>query len=459
MSTTHPTDKVSLKTKLSFGFGGFGKDFGMSVVSILLMYYYTDVVGASAVFIGSVFLVARIWDAVNDPMLGYIVSKTKTRWGRYKPWIFAGTLLNALFTISLFSAHHFSGTTQSIYIVVTYIGWGMTYTMLDAPFWSLIPSITRDKRERERLMPFPRLFASSAYYFASGLGVIAVNKLGGGDDAHGFFLYAIISAILAVASATVTCMWTKTNINDEVNSAQSLNLKEAIKSLTKNNQFVILFSVAMVFYIANGFINGLHMYFYKYVLGDETLFSTFMVWTGVLGIAAVVVFPKLASMIGRQTLFAAALTFPAASSLVLYMAATVAPSSQILVGFAGALAGISTGLYWLMLFLMIADTIDYGDLKLGTRCESVYYSVQTFAVKCTSGVTAFLVGAALTAVNYVPNQTQTPEAIMGIQMLYLAPSVLCLIAYMIYRKFYKLNGDMLDEVQSGLQDKYDVAVA
>lgn len=108
---------------------------------------------------------------------------------------------------------------------------------------------------------------------------------------------------------------------------------------------------------------------------------------------------------------------------------------------------------------MIADTIDYGDQQLGIRCESVCYSVQTFAVKCSGALVGFMVGGALTLINYVPNQVQTAEAAMGIQMLYLAPSLLCFVAYFIYRNKYKLNGDMLDQVQSDLQQKYEMAAA
>ena len=293
--------------------------------------------------------------------------------------------------------------------------------MLDAPFWSLIPGITLDKGERERLMPYPRLFASGAYYFASGMGIMAVNRLGGGDDAHGFFLYAIISAVLAIASATVTCLGTEQNVApEETRQTESMKVKDALGYIFRNKQFAILLTVALIFNIANGFIHSLHMYFYKYVLGNEQIFSTFMLWTGVFGIVAVIMFPRLAAMIGRPKLFASALLLPAASSLVLFFVANFAPSNMALIGFAGALGGISTGLYWLMIFLMIADTIDYGDSTLGIRCESVCYSVQTFAVKCSGALVGFMVGGALTLINYVPNQVQTSEAAMGIQMLYLA---------------------------------------
>lgn len=165
---------LSFREKYSFGIGAFGKDIILAYVNIFLMIYFTDVLYLSPAFVGLLFFVARIWDAINDPVMGMIVDNTHNKFGKFRTWISIGTILNAITLVLLFSSFNFQGKILYVYISTIYILFGMTYTMLDIPYWSWLPNLTSDPHEREEVGVIPRIFASSSYVV---LGVISFQLI------------------------------------------------------------------------------------------------------------------------------------------------------------------------------------------------------------------------------------------------------------------------------------------
>lgn len=152
--------KLSAREKYSYGIGALGKDMICGVIFTYAMVYFTDVLKISAAFVGTLFFFAKFWDAVNDLGMGMLVDNTKTRWGKFRPWLAAGTLINAVVFACLFTNWGLSGTALYVFAAVMYILWGMTYTIMDIPYWSMLPNLTSDKSERDRVAVIPRIFAS-----------------------------------------------------------------------------------------------------------------------------------------------------------------------------------------------------------------------------------------------------------------------------------------------------------
>ena len=424
---------ITLRTKASYGLGALGKDFACSIIYIFLMYYYTDVVGLSAAFVGGLFLVARVIDAFTDPMMGMIVDNTRSRFGKFRPWILIGTLINSVVLLMVFSAHKFTGNTAYIYAAVTYILWGVTYTIMDIPYWSMIPSLSAKREEREHLVVWPRIFASIAWTLMGGYGLHSVGLLGNGNEGDGFLYLCVGIVISFIASALITFFQVKEKIETKI-SGEKFAAKDVKQIIIGNDQLKSLIGFVLSFNIAIQLIGGFAIYYFTYAIGREDLFPMFSLVSGIF------LFPWIARVVDRRFMWPMACGFPILCSLVLFASSVVAPESAILVGIAGAALKFGNGLFNGLSTVMLADVVDYGEEKTGLRSESIIFSVQTMLVKGAGALAGFLIGFGLTMIGYVPNEAQSAETIFGLKVLMiLVPAILVLLSAIIYKKTYRLD--------------------
>lgn len=440
-------------TKFSFGLGALGKDLCYAMISYFLMIYFTDTVGMAPLFVGNLFLVARIWDAFNDPMMGFVVDNTRSKWGKFRPWILLGAVLNSIVMIFMFrKPAGMTGFSMYAYFSVMYILWGMTYTVIDSPYWSMLPSLSSTKEERDSMSVIPRIFASLAWLLMGAFAIKMVSMLGNGDDAKGYSMLAVGIAVVFVVTSVITVVFVKDRscfgeTGDK--KAERTTVKDALHVIMANDQLKVFIGVVLCYNLVVQLAGGVAIYYFTYVAGDKDLYPIFTTAAQFAEIGALFLFPVLSKGLSKKQVFAIASFSPAIGLVGLVVSGFFAPQNVVIIAVCGVLYKLGSGLTLGATTVMLADVIDYGQVKLGSRNESIIASFQTLLVKTASAVSAWLIGVGLTIVGYVANTEQSAATIMGMRVLMgVIPAVITVLAFVIYVKGYKLDGAFLEEILS-----------
>ena len=440
-------------TKFSFGLGALGKDLCYAMISYFLMIYFTDTVGMAPLFVGNLFLVARIWDAFNDPMMGFVVDNTRSKWGKFRPWILLGAVLNSIVMIFMFrKPAGMTGFSMYAYFSVMYILWGMTYTVIDSPYWSMLPSLSSTKEERDSMSVIPRIFASLAWLLMGAFAIKMVSMLGNGDDAKGYSMLAVGIAVVFVVTSVITVVFVKDRscfgeTGDK--KAERTTVKDALHVIMANDQLKVFIGVVLCYNLVVQLAGGVAIYYFTYVAGDKDLYPIFTTAAQFAEIGALFLFPVLSNGLSKKQVFAIASFSPAIGLVGLVVSGFFAPQNVVIIAVCGVLYKLGSGLTLGATTVMLADVIDYGQVKLGSRNESIIASFQTLLVKTASAVSAWLIGVGLTIVGYVANTEQSAATIMGMRVLMgVIPAVITVLAFVIYVKGYKLDGAFLEEILS-----------
>ena len=434
---------LSWRSKLSFGMGAFGKDLVYAIVSTYFMKYLTDVRLVDPMFVAVLFMAARIWDAFNDPFMGMVADNTRSRWGKFRPWILIGTILNAVVLVFLYLDVDLTAGQYAVYVGIMYILWGMTYTIMDIPYWSMVPALTDNENERSQISAIPRFFASMAWLVVGSGGLYIIKYLGSGDQILGFSRFAIAVALIFIVTILLTVTQTRERVVATAGTGEKTTPRRMIEVLVKNDQVLVVLGIALFFNMAYQLSNSFALYYFEYVCGvKEALYATDTGVAGIAQMAALAVFPSLSKRISKPVVFAVSSLLPVVGFAALLGVGYLAPTNILLVGICSAVvnAGIGFMLVLVLVTVILSEAVDYGEFKLGTRNESIVFSTQTFVVKFAGAFSGFMAAAGLDIIGFVPNAQQSEGTMMGMQVIMiLLPAVLSVLCLVVYKRGYRLN--------------------
>ncbi len=463
---------LSFRSKLSYALGAVGKDMVYMLSASYILYYYEDLLKVDPLVMSAIIMAARVFDAFNDPIMGTIVAKTKTRWGRFRPWLMIGTLTNAVVLFLMFAAPPKTDAAGlAAYAAVFYILWGVTYTIMDIPYWSMIPAFTEGGKERENLTTIARTAAGVGAAIITVATMKVVPWLGGlfaakdaGANAieiEGFKWFSLIVAAIFIAFITLTCINVKEKSTTEMKTA---TVKEMFKALVQNDQAMTVTIAIVLVNCAVYITSNLVIYFFKYDFGTTgwhnayVLFNTF---GGAVQVLSMMLFyPLLRKKFTNRKIFDICLGLAAAGYLVLLGLAFTNMSSVYLLFIPGFCIFAATGILTVITTVFLANTVDYGELKNHRRDESVIFSMQTFVVKLASGIAILATGICLKLNNLKQDDKVTEEmktvdwslgvsqaAKTGLRMtMTVIPIIGLIIAFLWFRKKFILNDEKVSEI-------------
>ena len=451
-------EKTNKRNRFTYGLGTVGRDMVYTMISMYLMFYLTDVLSLDTKvlwWVTAIILGARIFDALNDPVMGVIVDNTHTKWGKYKPWILTGIILAGIITILLFVDFGLKGAAYIVFFGVLYVLWGITYTMNDISYWSMMPSLSKSQSEREIIGSVARICASVGLFAVVTLVVPITTALAGvvGSLQKAYLVFVIILVMIMWVFQSITLLGVKEDRSVPENKEHT-TLREMVKVIFKNDQLLVTAVSMALFMIGYMTTTSFGIYYFKYVYGDEGMYSVFAVVLGVSQIVAMVSFSFLTKVMKRKTLYLVATAMVVMGYIIFFFAPN---TTMLYIGIAGVLLFIGEAYIQLMMLMFLTDSVEYGEWKFGKRNGSVTLSVQSFINKLGGAIANGVVGAVVIISGMKTAETAADMTSKGLLIFKVAmmilPLICIVIGFVIYRAKYILDEEMYAKIVEELDER------
>ncbi|HVT98540.1 MAG TPA: MFS transporter [Acidobacteriaceae bacterium] len=438
-------ERLSFAEKFGYGLGDMAANFIFQAMLALQLSYYTDTFGLTAAQAGTLFLVVGLIAAAFNPIMGVIADRTNTRWGKFRPWLLWTAIPFGIIGILTFTTPSLSMSGKVIYAWTTYLLLRLIYAVNNVPYASLTGVLTGDPDERTSIASYRQIFANSAGFIVQSLAIPMVVFFGRGNDARGYQITMGLLSILSVIFFIVAFFATKERI--QPNPQQETSLTRDLKDLFSNRPWIILFLVTTFYFAAISMRGSVMLPFFKYIAGNEKLFSWFNGFGLASLIAGVAVSTALTKRIGKRPLFILSMTLSGLFNLAVLV---LPPHATVAIIVSEVLRQFSYGTSGPLIWAMMGDVADYGEWKTGRRATGTVTAAVVFALWVGLAIGGAVAGWLFSYYGYVSNAVQTARALDGIRLtaglwsaLFFFATAAFLFLYPISRK---LNKNISDEL-------------
>ncbi len=454
------TQKLSIKEKIGYSLGDTASNLFFQTFILFLLYFYTDVFGITAKTAVTMFLVARIWDAVNDPIMGMIADRTSTRWGKFRPYLIWGIIPFGVLGVLTFTTPDLGINGKIIYAYITYILLTMTYTMINVPYSALMAVITPDSDERTVISSFRFVAAFVGQFIVQYAILKLVSVFGDGNEAKGWQLAMVVLSALACILYVITFSSTRERVKPI--KEEKTPFKQDLIDLFTNKPWVLI-AIATIFQLMyNVMRNGNIMYYFKYFVLDQQmvffgktwqftyqdLTTAFMLSGTVMTILGAILTIKFSRLFDKPKSYAGSLGITAIVTALYYF---LSPKDIIPMFALNLVISFAIGIVSVLQWAIYTDTTYYSEWKTGRRASGLLMSASLFALKLGIALGSAILAFVLDRYGFQPNVQQAEETLTGIRLVMsVYPALIALIGVIIIWFFYPLSNKMLVKIEEEL---------
>lgn len=454
--------KGGLLKYIGYGVGAVGLDLSYGMFYSYLNKYLTDVLKLSSAFLLILTPLARIWDGINDPMMGTIVDNGKFKMGKYRPWILIGSLANSVILILLFNnLFDLKGAALYTYIAFMYVFWGMTNTLADIPYWSMVPSFTSDANERSIIATIARTFSGLGQGIVQigapilmGLVSTTNDPLTGESvfDARTFTVLSIVCSVGLIVFSGICVSTVKEKHRTPSN--EKFSFKKIFTVAKNNDQLLVFMLFAMLSNAGFYMISGVGAYYFDVVVGDSSKQSGFNTFGAIGSILGLAVIPIMMKFTTRRRTYQFSLCLAMVGYIGMLLGAKAA-DSLVAMNISYLISQVGTASMFVSQTVFLADIVDYGEYKMGFRAESITFSMKGFLQKMAYTLQTVILYSGLSIANYDGDlHSANPAAAhtsISLMMLVL-PMLLMAASLIVFTFKFKLTDKKMKEITSKLAE-------